>query len=128
MTEMPRPHGEPKGRLFRLPRRKGLWLFDYDQVKYDTPFQHTASGILGCLALGAAAIIFYVMWSSRTGTWMDVLFAVAALAYGLVNAPVGIISWIRRSRGEPTELFDHEVMTLGKEETRKGSDHAPDHR
>jgi hypothetical protein len=128
MTETPRPHGNPKGRFLRLPRRKGLWLFDYEQVKYDTPFQHTASSILGCLALAFAVVVFWAMWASRTGTWMDALFVVAALAYGLASAPVGIISWIRRRRGEPTELFDYELVKPGKEEGPKGSDHAPNHR
>jgi len=60
---------------------------------------------------------------------MEVFFAVAALAYGLINAPVGIIYWFRRSRGEPTELFDYEVVEPEKtQDDGKGVNHAPDHR
>jgi len=112
MTE----HSTPlrKGRLLRLPPRKGLWLFDHDQVKYNTPFQQTVSAILGSLALGFGAVVLWIVWSSRTGSWMDVLLAVAALAYGLLNAPVGMVYWFRRWRGERTEYFDYEVVNEEK--------------
>ena len=128
MTEHFKPHRHPARRLLRLPKRRGLGLFDYDQVKHRTPFQQTASGILGCLALGLGAAIVWVMWSSKTGTWIDILFAVAALAYGLINAPVGIVYWFRRSRGELTGYFDYEVVDQENERHGKGVDHAPDHR
>jgi hypothetical protein len=127
MTEHSNPHHGSKGRLLRVPPRKGLWLFDYDQVKYTTPFQRTVSGILGCMALIFGTLILWVMWSSKAGNAMTALLAVAALAYGLINAPVGIVSWFRRSRGEATDYFDYEVVDPGHEDG-KGVDDAPDHR
>src|SRR5271166_2220191 len=128
MSEHSNPSHGSKGRLLRVPPQKGLWLFDHDQVKYRTPFQQTASAILGCLALGYAVSALLVMWSSKSGTWMSLLFLVAALAYGLTNAPVGIIYWIRRGRGEITECFDHEVESGGRDSGSRGANHAPDHR
>ena len=116
-----------KGRLVPPPR-KGFWLFDYWQVKYDTPFQRTAGTILGSLALVSGAFVLWAAWSKGSGTWMSVIFAVAAIAYGLIITPVGIIYWSRRWRGEPTDYFDYEAVNRGKEKHRKEVDDAADHR
>jgi hypothetical protein len=59
---------------------------------------------------------------------MSVIFAVAAIAYGLIITPVGIIYWSRRWRGEPTDYFDYEAVNRGKEKHRKEVDDAADHR
>jgi len=128
MTAQSNAHSK-SGRVLRLPPRKGLWLLHYDQVKYRTPFQQAASVILGCLALVYAATFGWIMWSAKTGTWMGVIIIVAAFAYGLINAPAGIIYWLRRWRGEVTDYFDYEVVEPGgDDDSVEGESHAPDHR
>jgi hypothetical protein len=86
------------------------------------------STILGCLALIFGMVILWAVWSSKRGTWTDVLLAVAALAYGLISAPVGIIHWFRRSRGEATDYFEYEVVDEDKGPTRKGVDDRTNYR
>jgi amino acid permease len=87
-----------------------------------------ASTILGCLALIFGTVILLVMWRNKIGDTMTGLLALAALAYGLISAPAGIVYWFRRSRGEATEFFDYEIVEPGEEPHEAGVDDAPDHR
>ena len=101
-------------RLVRMPKRRGIWLFDYEQIKHRTPFQWFASSLLGGLALIGGAFVGWLSWqASDRAEWYSRLFALtvpaAMIAYGVVNFPGGIIYLLRRRRGEPVDVWDCET-------------------
>jgi hypothetical protein len=98
MIENSEPRHVPKGRLIRLPPRKGIWLYNYEDVRFLTPFQGMAISILGISALIFGTVVLWLAWKSKTRESIVFVFAIGALAYGLISAPVGIIFLLRRKR------------------------------
>lgn len=96
-----------------MPKRRGIWLDEYQEIKYRTAFQWFAESVFGGLALiGGGTLVFLTWTSERVESQGLVLGSVAAFAlitYGFLKLPGGIIYLIRRKKGEPVDVWDYET-------------------
>ncbi len=104
-----------RGRIPRVPTRKGIWLFDYKDIKYDSRLQWLLRLISGLVALtlGIAMFVMIVV-QAKLGKveLIPIVFGTCSLLWGFLFAPAAIIYFVRR-RGEPTDFFDYEVGPRG---------------
>jgi hypothetical protein len=119
-----------RGRILRVPSRKGIWLFDYKDIKYYSRLQwllHLISG-LAALSFGIAmAIVIVTQAKHGEVELIPVVFAICGILWGVLYAPAAIIYFVRRIRGEPTDFFDYEVVNRGhKMSLTDGDSNAPD--
>ena len=121
-----------RGRILRLPPRKGIWLFDYKDIKYESRLQWFLHLILGLVALGFGfAMCALIIFQAKRGSleFIPILFAICSLLWGLLYAPAAVIYFIRRHRGEPTDVFDYEIVNSQKQQSSMDKDpHAANHR
>ena len=118
-------HEQARGRILRVPLRKGIWLFEYKDIKYHSRLQwslHLISG-LAALIFGSVFLAALVVEGER-GKWepTSILIAICVLTWGVIYAPAAIIYFIRRCRGEPTDFFDYEVVDRGRHTSLTGGD------
>ena len=112
-----------------MPRRKSFWLYDYDQVKYRTPFQWGSLLIISAVFAGFGGVAAWAVVAQYTSKHsVDIaLIAVAAafLAAAVIELPAAAIFFLRRWRGEIVGYFDYEVIE--HEKSSNGVHHGPDH-
>ena len=123
--------GNQSRRVFRMPSRKSVWVYDYDHVKYRTRLQWALSFTAGCvLAIIGCMGIWSVVTGFRSGLGMETgLLALSAmcLAMAVIELPAALIYFYRRLRGETTGFFDYEVVDDGSQKSGQGVHHGPDH-
>ena len=127
MTES--SNGGHSRRVFRMPTRRSVWLYDYDHVKYRTRLQWMLSfaaglvlAIFGCLGVWSIVIRY------RSGRGIDTaILALSAMcvAMAVIEVPAALVYFYRRSRGEVAGYFDYEVIDRGQ--GSPGVHHGPDH-
>ena len=131
MNSLPN-HDRTRGRVLPVPARKGIWLFDYQDIKYNSRLQWGLHLIFGLSALifGFRTLILLIRHAKHAHfEFVPVVFATCSVLLGLLYAPAAIIYFIRRRRGEPTDIFDYEVLHRGQQTIdTDGDPDAPDHR
>ena len=115
MNELPERERR-RGRILRIPSRKGIWLFEYSDIKYETRLQWRLHLISGSIALIVGSVMLVVLIvQAKRGDFelVPILFATCGVLWGILYAPAAVIYFIRRRRGEPTDFFDYEVVDRG---------------
>jgi hypothetical protein len=113
-----------------MPTRRSVWLYDYDHVKFRTPLHWALSfaaglvlAVLGCTGIWVEATRY------RSGHGIDgALLPLSAMcvAIAVIELPAALIYFYRRTRGEPTDYFDYEV--IDQEKGSNGVHHGSDNR
>jgi hypothetical protein len=117
-----------KHKLVRMRLRKGIWLFDFDQIKYERPFHYVAYLVLGLGALIFGSILAWTMY----GRWdhesvlalLEVLIVpVAMIAFGIMLLPLGALYFVRRAKRDAVDVWTAERPdeTDAPEEDHHGS-------
>ena len=128
MTE---PSGSQSRRVFRMPTRKSVWLYDYDHVKYRTRLHWVLSFAAGLVlaAIGCMGV-WAVVTRFRSGDGIDTaLLALSAtcVASAVIELPAALVYFYRRWQGETTGYFDYEVIDDQGQKGSHGVHHGPDH-
>jgi hypothetical protein len=118
--------------VLRIPPRNGIWLFDYQDIKYNSRLQWSLHLIFGGSALVFGSVtLFALLRQAMHGDveFVPIVMATCALLVGLLYAPAAVIYFFRRNRGEPTDFFDYDVLDRGRQTSNTdGDSDAPDHR
>jgi hypothetical protein len=101
-------------KIVELRRRRGIWLYSYDQIKTRTPFYWFASSLLGSLAFFGGSVVAWLMWSSSSdlplaGRLFRMIIPMAMISYGILEFPPGIIYLFRRRHHQPVDIWDYET-------------------
>ena len=116
-------------RVFRMPTRRSVWLYDYDHVKYRTRLQWTLSFAAGfVLAVIGGLGVWSVAIRYRSGSGVDtaiLALSMMCVAMAVIEFPAALIYFYRHSRGEVTGYFNYEVVDRDK--SSAGVHHGPDH-
>ncbi len=99
-------------KLVEMPRRRGIWLHPYEDIRTRTPFAWFAYSVLGTLGLlGGIALLWLVFTLDipKAARFIEAVIAIPAIGFGILEVPAGIIYLIRRRRGEPIDLWDFET-------------------
>ena len=127
-------HKRKKAQVLRLRHRTGIWLWDYDQIKYTTPFQWFAGSVIGlvCLVLGAVSLwltISRYQEADSVSFWLALILPLGLVSMGLLQVPGAIIYVIRCWRGRPVDVWTSEAADrVEEEEPQKSSrNNASDH-
>ncbi len=114
-----------KGRhIFQMSRRKGIWLFDYEDIKYKTTFGMIAWLVLGIGGLVGGSVLLWLIigrWGNNAtllSKAIILVIPVAMICYGIAFAPAAFLYFLRRRRGEPLGVWDHE-RARGTSESQK---------
>lgn len=112
--------------VLQMSRRRGIWLFDYEDIKHKTPFSMFAWLVLGTGALaGGSAFLWLIIgrWSNNATLLSKTISLVipgAMICYGIAFAPAGLIYFLRRRRGEALGMWDHERAKMAGESQKEG--------
>ena len=104
----------PMKKLTEMPERKGIWLSDYNDIKYKTGYQWFAEFVFWMLAILFGVFLACLFWrdSAReevSNRILALLIPAVIVAFGLFKLPGSIIYLVRRRRGEPIDIWDCET-------------------
>jgi hypothetical protein len=101
-------------RVHEIPARRGVWLFTYDDVKYNTKVNwigYVAGGVvaaaLGSVMLWTVVVRWPMMSASAAGFW--IVLVLAAFGYSFMFLPAGVIYFMRRRRHEAVGVWECET-------------------
>jgi hypothetical protein len=108
--------------------RKGIWLFDFDQIKYEHPFHYIAYVLLGSGALLFGFLLVWILY----GRWnhesflalIEALIVPAAMiAFGMMLLPLGVLYFVRRAKGDVVDVWSAEAPEV---DDSPEENHGPD--
>jgi hypothetical protein len=118
-------------RVFRMPTRRSVWLYDYDHVKYRTRLQWALSFVAGIVLAAIGCLgVWSIVIGYRSGRGVDTaILALSAtcVAMAVIELPAALIYFYRRSRGEVAGYFDYEVEVTDRGQGTPGVHRGPDH-
>ena len=102
-----------KSKLVRMRERKGIWLFDYEQNKYEPRFHYFAYIILGAGALLFGCFLCWTIYSrwdhdSVTALLIALFVPVAMVAFGIMLLPLGCLYFVHRAKGDAVDVWSAE--------------------
>ncbi len=97
-----------------LPEKRGIWLWSYDEIKYKTPFEWFATGLLGFLALTLGLTLAVTFWEKTKDAtligraWPQIVPA-GIITFGLLHFPAALIYLFRKARHQPVDVWECET-------------------